>query len=245
VIDSFSGLNIPRKCPRIGIDQQTGVISKFRIKGDPFHYGGFTPGDEFIVCEYDQPGGQLSQITKGRTMGGVAFRELPCVAVIEDSYTSEGDPILRSRRIVNVGTFFARTLLVLLRRNDGSGMIETVNLEIPLFIDSRCRWKVVESSSADGKCQISQQRVDGLFNVRIGKKETQCIRWLRMHADTAEAFEEADEVYISVESGLTVLIRHYKGRGWPQIEELKKNLKLVIDGHLFYLWYVRRIIRDQ
>ncbi len=243
MIDGLTGMNIPGKCPKIGVRLCAGKPMDLMLQGDPFHFGAYLPGDEYLACEYTLPGGSLGQYTRGRTVGNVLYNGLQCLMFVEDERTTDGEPILRSRRILHVGSTFVETLLVFIRRTDGSGFIENTRLELPLRMNSRSRWRVVETDDS-GDQRITRRRIDGVYDVTIGKKRVRCVRWIRMHAGSEYAFEEAQEIFVSVDTGLTVLVRNYKGRGWPNWEVLKKNPRIEIQGHIFYLWSVRLVLRN-
>jgi len=215
------------------------------LKGDPFNIGSYSPGSEYTAGDYDMPDGNLSQILRGRTRGPITYRGFRCVEIIEDQYSPTGEPLMRIRRIVHPDERIARTLLTMTRRMDGTGLIERNEIELPTEIGARFRWRVVETDcETDPKSVAGIQTVDGLFRVHIGKKTSECLRWIRTRSAGVGEMEEAEEVFIACDSGLTILIRHYIGRGWPNLDDFKKCPKIEMAGNIYYLWYVRRILHE-
>ncbi|MBN1356967.1 hypothetical protein JXA40_11965 [bacterium] len=243
-VDVLSGEHLPKKCPRIGIDRLSGSGPSLSITGDPFFLNAYHPGDEYIACDYDQPSGTLSLIIRGRTEGPLYYGGWSCLDLIQDQINPEGLPEIRSRRIIRNGIHFTHTLLTSIQRRDGTGMIEQVHLETPRVIDGKSRWNVWEKETGDARPGCFTQQVDGLFQVHIGKQSEQCLRWVRLRANRDNMFEEADEAFISVRSGLTILLRHYIGKDWPRLDKLKRSPKMEIRGQIFYLWFVRRVFRN-
>lgn len=245
-VSNLNPLNdISKKCPKIGIDRITSTAEFLSLKGDPFNLGAFLPGSEYCAGDYDMPDGNLSQILRGRTRGPVFYRGYRCVELTENQYSPSGDPLMRIRRIIHPDEQMARTLLTLTKRTDGSGLLERNEIELPTEIGARFRWRVVDTDyDPNEKKTVSVQHVDGLFAVQIGKQKSECLRWIRTRAAEAGGMDEAEEVYVSKQSGLTVLVRHYIGKGWPNLDDFRKCPKIEMAGNIYYLWYVRRVIHE-
>jgi len=244
VVDRLTGQTIPKKCLNIGIKKLVGPCKPLRIFGDPFHLCAFIIGDEFVACDYDQPENKLTQILRGRTTGPTDYNGWSCIETLEDQITPDGTPLLRSKRTIHVSNHFAYTILNMTKRPDGSGLIEPVHLELPLLINDKFHWNVWEKDLDSSEPQLYYQQVDGLYSVSIGKQSEQCLRWIRLRNSPPHPFDEAEEAYISIKTGLTILLQHYVGKGWSQLHKLKKSPKIEIKGHIFHLWFIRRILRD-
>jgi hypothetical protein len=243
-ISNVIGRGLQRKCPKIGADKVIGDIKRMVLKCEPFYLGSFSPGDEYTACDYDWPDGKITQLFHGMTKGPVHFRGVECIEINEIAYSPEGDPLSRTRRIIYLTPRFAHTLLSITRRQDGSGFIERSDLAVPLSMDGKSRWKVSEIDSESGAPPIiSDQKIDGIWNLHIAKHTTPCLRWMRTRTGDDLAYEEAEEVFVSTETGMTELVRHYIGRGWPKIEDFKLSPKIEIEGHIYYLWFVRKVLR--
>jgi hypothetical protein len=242
--NGYTEIALPRKCPKIGIERLEGPCSPVTLSGDPFALNAFRPGSEYVACDYDQPDGKITQIIRGRTKGPILYHGLPCIDMIQDQCNAEGKAEVRFRRIVHTGTHSTHTLLSTMDRADGgTGLLECVDLEQPLEIDPRCRWRVWEKETPDSEPILYHQQVDGLFNLHIGKRSMQCLRWLRLRTGQNHTFEEVEESFIATRTGLAVLIQHYIGKGWPQLDELKRSPKIEIQGQIFFLWFIRRVFR--
>lgn len=244
---SLTDYHIPDKMPKIGVQPVEPLDgTRVTLAGDPFHFGAFKPGDEFVVCDYDLPGENLTQITRGYTDGPVLFQGVSCTEIITHEQDAKGQPLQLVRRLVTRGPRFARIMMVSLRRPDGMGSVEITSLEIPLVLEQRIRWEVVRTT---GKAQKSDtnssvERIAGLVDVFIGKESFRCIRWLRTRT-TGMGYREAEEIFVDIGSGLTVLIRGFVGGDYPQIGEFQRAPQVEIIGEIFYLRYVRRVLRQR
>jgi hypothetical protein len=245
--NAIHDMHIPEKAPRIGIlclDPATDA-PRIELKGDPFHFGAFEPGDEFAVCDYDLPDENLSQVSYGVTRGPCWFQGHQCTEILTQEHDLKGEPLQLVRRLVTRGTRFARILLVSLRRPNGMGSVEITNLEFPMFIETRIRWQVVragiqpEADSSDANIE----RITGLADVFVGKQKFRCFRWLRPRT-TGIGFREAEEIFVDSITGLTVLIRGFVGSDFPNIDAFQRSPQLEIAGEIFYLRYIRRVIRQ-
>jgi len=217
------------------------------MNGDPFHIGAYSVGDTFMTCDYDLPSGALSQTIRGVTRGPVQFEDLSCLELLTAEYSVQGDFIAQSRRIVYVGPRFARTLFTHRRRANGEGLIEKIQHEVPRFINLKSKWRVKESRlQPDSSFESSEirQKIGGFFRVNIGKTIYHCLQWIRTRISPTGG-HEAEEVLICVRTGLTVMIRHYIGRGWPNLDDHKKSPKMENGGEIYYLWFVRRVLRPE
>ncbi len=239
-------LHIPEKAPRIGIQSLDTVTDNTRVKltGDPFHFGSFVPGDEFLVCDYDFPDEILTQVSRGSTTGPILFLGHRCTEIVTYERDARGNPLQTVRRLITPGNRFAKILLICLKRMNGMGSVEVVNLEFPLFIEPGLRWQVVRSS---GKTSSelragNVERITSPVDLFLGKESFRCIRWLRPRT-TGMGYREAEEIFIDVASGLTVLIRGFVGSDFPRLEQFQRSPQLEIAGEIFYLQYIRRIIR--
>ena len=241
-INEMMDLNIPQKCPKIGTKRIKAETLTVQLKGDPFHMGAYEPGDEFVACDYDMPSGKLSQIIRGQTSGPLMYRGVKCIEITENQYDPEGVAQLQTRRIVHRSSRFTHTVLSIARRSNGSGMIEKLDLKLPLSVYINGRWNVREMSQDQPTASTSLERVDGLYKIHIGKRSETCIRWLRTRQGDVP-YEEAEETFISTETGLPILLRHYLGTGWSRLDELRLSHKIEIEGSIFHLWFVRRVTR--
>ncbi|MGB3975241.1 MAG: hypothetical protein WBM02_05400 [bacterium] len=242
---SLTDFHIPDKMPKIGVQTvESSDGGRVTLAGDPFHFGAFQPGDEFVVCDYDLPQENLTQITRGYTDGPVLFQGAICTEIVTHEQDAKGQPLQLVRRLVTRGPRFARILLVSLRRPDGMGSVEITSLEIPLVLEQRIRWVVVRTTANDPADETagSVERIAGLVDVFIGKQSFRCIRWLRTRT-TGMGYREAEEIFVDIERGLTVLIRGFVGGDYPQIGALQRSPQVEIIGEIFYLRYVRRVLR--
>jgi hypothetical protein len=239
-------IHIPEKAPRIGVqinDPQPDNI-RIALKGDPFHFGSFSFDDEFIICDYDLPDETLTQVSHGYTRGPILFRGYQCTEIFTREQDTDGNALQIVRRLVVPGRRFAKILLVCLRRPSGMGSVEITNLEFPLFLEPRIRWLVVggKHDSLTNGPEINIERITGLVDVFIGKQSFQCFRWLRPRT-TGIGHREAEEIFTDINTGLTVLIRGFVGSDYPKLEQFQRSPQLEIAGEIFYLQYIRRVIR--
>ncbi len=255
-MSEFNGMyigDLPKKCPKIGLTPMPGAEhhiaqKKITIQGDPFHIGAYRSGDEFIACDYDLPDGNLSLVVRGSTNGPLIYENRSCYELNAVEYTPTGESITMTRRIIYLSSRFAHTVLVHVRRNDGTGIVEAINYELPLTIEPHFKWQVTEADLSTGNpsadMKMIHEQTGNFYQVFIGKKKWECLQWLRTFTSQA-GHEQAEESYISIQSGLPVLIRHFIGHGWPNLDEYRKSPKMEHNGRIYYLWYIRRIIRGE
>ncbi|MBN1296386.1 hypothetical protein JXA80_06370 [bacterium] len=239
--------NYPDKAPKIGVEPIDPGPDPCRVHmaGDPFHFGMFVPNDQFAVCDYDLPDENLTQITRGITRGPVAFNGRVCTEIICREFEPEGKTIQYVRRLVAAGHRFGHILLITLRRPGGMGSVEITDLEFPLVIEPRGRWNVFRCSGPihSGNTQLDVHRITGPVQVFVGKDCYRCLRWLRPRT-SGLGYREAEELMVDIETGLTVLVRSYVGSGYPDIEQFQRSPKLELAGEIFYLRYIRRVLRS-
>ncbi len=248
--ESFTFQDISTKCPKIGISvlreyRELIPSGQIRLNGDPFHMGEFRPGSEWMACDYDMPGGTLSQVLRGLTRGPIIWQGKQCLELVAADYNTTGDYLGQTRHIVDVGPRFSTVYLTQNRRADGHGSIEKIHQQTPQIVSPDSRWRVTDTFlQPDGsyRSRIRRQKIGGVFTVYVGKAMYPCIQWIRTRITDA-GYEEAEEVFVSLRTGLTVLIRHYIGQGWPGLDEFKKSPKMESDGRIYYLWFVRRVLR--
>jgi len=238
--------HFPEKAPRIGIKSVELPDKPLRVElqGDPFHFGTFSPGDEFAVCDYDLPGENLTQVTRCMTRGPVNFRGKTCTEILSREFTPAGEMLQNIRRLVTKSSRFGQVMLLVTRRPNGMGTVEITGLEFPLFIEPKSRWTVSRSpgKGRSGETLTTIERVTGLVDVFLGKSRYRCLRWLRPKTSDS-GYRETDEVFIEINSGLPILIRAFIGAGYSELEKYKRSPKLEITGEIFYLRYIRRVMR--
>lgn len=241
-----SDLHISERAPKIGIrilDSEENPV-KVELHGDPLHFASFDWGDDFTVCDYDLPNETLSQISRSITRGPVWFQGYRCTEVLSQEMDVHGEPLQLVRRLIARGNRFSRILLIASRRPGGMGSVEITNLEFPLHLEPRNRWQVVRTSElgAGLLVETNMERITGKVEVCIGKQKFLCLRWLRPRT-SGFGHREAEEIFIEINSGLTVLIRGFVGSDFPELERFQRSPKLEIAGEIFYLRYIRRVIR--
>lgn len=241
--------HIPEKAPRIGIQGVDSLPSesvRVTLGGDPFHFGAFDAGDEFVVCDYDLPDENLTQVSWGCTLGPVLFQGQTCTEIVTHEQDEHGQPLQLVRRLVARGTRFARILLISLRRPDGMGSVEITGLEFPLVLESRIRWQVVRAAGRQqgDEPESNTERITGVVDVFVGKQSFRCLRWLRPRT-TGMGYRAAEEIFVDIESGMTVLIRGFVGSDYPKIDRFQRSPQLEITGEIFYLRYIRRVLRHR
>lgn len=247
--------HFPDKAPKIGIQwlDSTEISSRVELRGDPFHFGAFEVGDAFAVCDYDLPDESLTQVSTGYTRGPVMFENRACTEIIAREFLPGGETIQWVRRLVVPGHRFGHILLITLRRPNGMGTVEVTDLEFPMTIEPRTRWRVqrranpfrmTDSTHDTGEDpdDSNYERITGLMDVHVGKDHFRCLRWLRPRT-TGIGYREAEEIFISVDTGLTVLVRGFVGSDYPDIERFQRSPKLEVAGEIFYLRYIRRVLR--
>ncbi|MBN1879188.1 hypothetical protein JW823_03680 [bacterium] len=238
-------IHIPERAPKIGIRSLEPAVESVRVdlRGDPFHFGTFDVGDDFTVCDYDLPDETLSQVSRGQTRGPVWFQGYRCTEILSRELSAGGEPLQLVRRLVSRGTRFARILLISLRRPTGMGSVEITNLEFPVSLEPRNRWQVIRGAGSGNPPEMNIERITGLMEVCMGKQKFQCLRWLRPRT-TGFGYREAEEIFIEINSGLTVLIRGFVGSDFPDLEKFQRSPKLEVAGEIFYLRYIRRVLRQ-
>jgi len=245
--------HIPDKAPRIGIApvDTRGEHVRVILKGDPIHFGAFESGDEFVVCDYDLPDETLTQISRGMTRGPVMCEGRRCTEIVSREYLPGGEALQQVRRLVTADARFGHILWISLRRPNGMGNVEITDLEFPIALEPKTRWHVHRRSEpfrdtpeSSRIAHTNIERITGVCDVHIGKDHYRCLRWLRPRT-TGIGYREAEEIFIDIDSGLTVLIRSFVGAEYPDIERLQRSPKLEVAGEIYSLRYIRRIIRDR
>jgi hypothetical protein len=241
--------HIPEKAPRIGVqgvDNPPSETVRVTLGGDPFHFGAFDAGDEFVVCDYDLPDENLTQVSRGYTLGPVLFQGQTCTEIVTHEHDARGQPLQLVRRLVTRGTRFAKIMLISLRRPDGMGSVEITGLEFPLALEPRIRWQVVRAAGTQQKAEpeSNTERITGVVDVFVGKQSFRCLRWLRPRT-TGMGYRAAEEIFVDIESSMTVLIRGFVGSDYPKIDQFQRSPQLEIAGEIFYLRYIRRVLRHR
>ncbi|MCD4652901.1 hypothetical protein K8T06_03095 [bacterium] len=237
----------PEKAPRIGIVPVELPSEPVRVilKGDPFHFGSFQVGDEFAVCDYDLPNENLTQVTRGLTRGPVCFQGKNCTEILCREVSPSGEMQQLIRRLVTKSSRFGQVLLTVSRRSNGMGTVEITGLEFPLHIEPKSKWTVSRRSVANRSGYVSSnvERITGLVDVFMGKSKYRCLRWLRPRT-VGIGYHETEEIFVEVNTGLTVLLRAFVGKGFPDLERYQRSPKLEVTGEIFYLRFIRRVIRQ-
>nr|HPQ40958.1 hypothetical protein [bacterium] len=180
-----------------------------------------------------------------------------CTEIVVREFLPDGETIQLVRRLVRPGNRFGHILMITLRRPNGMGTVEVTDLEFPMTIEPKARWQVhrrtgpyrpaagddsTAGTSADDR-SVNVERVTGVMDVHVGKDHYRCLRWLRPRT-TGIGYREAEEIFINIETGLTVLVRGFVGSDYPDIEQFQRSPKLEVTGEIFYLRYIRRVMRE-
>lgn len=239
-------MHFPEKAPRIGIKNAPSTDDPVRVNlaGDPFHFGKFDDGDEFAVCDYDLPDENLTQITRGLTRAPVRYRNRKSTEILCREYSPDGDLLQLVRRVITRHSRFGQITLIASRRPNGMGTVEQTGIEFPMMIEPKARWNVVRNPGPDrqGERTVNIERITGLVDLHVGKSHYRCLRWLRPRTSNFD-YREAEEIFIEVTTGLTVLLRGFIGKGYPDLDTFQRSPKLEVGGEMFHLRYIRRIMR--
>jgi len=229
---------VQHELPEITVKKLTKEEIAVTLNGDPCWMAKFAVGDRYVWCDYDYPEKKLSQIHLCKVSGPVIVNGEETLEIHCKKYNLAGEFENETYSYYSVKRESATKLLFIMRDSEGKGKIEDVEDTIPLCIRTNQRWKSKESYRS-GKLLREYSRIeeiDGPYIVRIGKRESKCIRWSMASAPKEEKKEFA-EAFIAIDSGLTFLFRRYNGSGWDNLDKLKDSPKLQHNSDIYYMWY--------
>lgn len=233
------GKALPRRLPLIKVRRLPAKRIELDLKGDPFFFAGFRPGDRYLWLDYDYPRKILTQVSRCWVRGPVIVKGKDCLELYCRNYDRRGRFDGESFWYYRIGQRIFKVLLFIRKDARHRGSIEDVSEEnIPRIIKTGDRWETKEIYRTGGLVREyhSLEEIDGPYIVELGNRRGRCLRWLKVSRGD-EKQQELAEVFISIETGLTFLFRRYNGPGWENLTELKGAPSIRFQKRRFLRWY--------
>lgn len=222
------------------------------LNGHTSGFFAYTVGDRFLWVDYEYPGCRVEQYYDCETRARFSVNGEECLELHSDFYEKKGNQFrleCQSDEYVAVRKHEVAELLWVHRETEAPDGEPTGNIQIRDIVTPRKvrlgdRWEFTERwfwKQAKDECHITET-ADGLFLVRLFGREHQTIR-IRSLSQGTRKCHLADS-YVALDSGLSVFFRRYNGPGWGNLQKLKTEEQVVVDGTAFYHWYDSAPFRD-